>query len=45
MIADAKEIEVTLNDNRKYKATVVGTDPSTDIAVLKIEAKNLKLFH
>lgn len=42
VIADAKEIEVTLNDNRKYKATVVGTDPSTDIAVLKIEAKNLK---
>ncbi len=41
VIADAKEIEVTLNDNRKYKATVVGTDPSTDIAVLKIEAKNL----
>jgi Do/DeqQ family serine protease len=41
VIADATEIEVTLNDNRKYKATVVGTDPSTDIAVLKIEAKNL----
>lgn len=41
VIADAKEIEITLNDNRKYKATVVGTDPSTDIAVLKIEAKNL----
>lgn len=41
VIADAKEIEVTLNDNSKYKATVVGTDPSTDIAVLKIEAKNL----
>ena len=41
VIADAKEIEVTLNDNRKYKATIVGTDPSTDIAVLKIEAKNL----
>lgn len=41
VIADAKEIEVTLNDNSKYKATVVGTDPSTDIAVLKIDAKNL----
>lgn len=41
VIADAKEIEVTLNDNSKYTATVVGTDPSTDIAVLKIEAKNL----
>lgn len=41
VIADAKEIEVTLNDNRKFTATIVGTDPSTDIAVLKIEAKNL----
>ena len=41
VIADAKEIEVTLNDNSRYKATIVGTDPSTDIAVLKIEAKNL----
>lgn len=41
VIADAKEIEITLNDNRKYTATVVGTDPSTDIAVLKIEAKDL----
>ncbi len=41
VIADAKEIEVTLNDNRKYKASIVGTDPSTDIAVLKIDAKDL----
>ncbi|MFK7785462.1 MAG: trypsin-like peptidase domain-containing protein [Crocinitomicaceae bacterium] len=41
VIADAKEIEVTLNDNSKYTATIVGTDPSTDIAVLKINAKNL----
>lgn len=41
VIQDANEIEVILNDNSKYKATVVGTDPSTDIAVLKIEAKNL----
>jgi serine protease Do len=41
VIANAKEIEVTLNDNSKYTATVVGTDPSTDIAVLKIKATNL----
>lgn len=41
VIQDANEIEVVLNDNSKYTATVVGTDPSTDIAVLKIEAKNL----
>ncbi len=42
VIQDASEIEVTLNDNSKYTATVIGTDPSTDIAVLKIEASNLK---
>lgn len=42
VIEDAAEIEVILNDNSKYTATVVGTDPSTDIAVLKIEAENLK---
>jgi serine protease Do len=41
VIADASEIEVTLNDNSKYTAKIIGTDPSTDIAVLKIEAKNL----
>ena len=41
VIDNASEIEVTLNDNRKYKAKVIGTDPSTDIAVLKIEEKGL----
>ena len=41
VIEDAQEIEVTLNDNRKYTATIVGTDPSTDIAVLKIKEKDL----
>jgi Do/DeqQ family serine protease len=42
VIEDASEIEVTLNDNRKYKAKIVGTDPSTDIAVLKIEESGLQ---
>ena len=42
VIEDAAEIEVILNDNSKYTATVIGTDPSTDIAVLKIDASNLK---
>lgn len=37
VIADASEIEVTLNDHSKYTAKLVGSDPSTDIAVLKIE--------
>ena len=36
VIAEASEIEVTLNDNSKYTAVLVGADPSTDIAVLKI---------
>ncbi len=41
VINDANEIEVILNDNSKYTATVVGSDPSTDLAVLKINASNL----
>ena len=40
VIENASEIEVILNDNSKYAAKVVGTDPSTDIAVLKIEGSN-----
>lgn len=41
VIEDAKEIQVTLNDNRKYDAEIIGSDPSTDIAVLKIKEKDL----
>ncbi|EJF53573.1 trypsin-like serine protease with C-terminal PDZ domain [Saprospira grandis DSM 2844] len=41
VIEGATEIEVTLYDKRKYKAELVGTDPSTDLAVLKIKASNL----
>ena len=41
VIQDADDIEVALNDNRTYKATVIGADPTTDIAVLKIEEKGL----
>lgn len=37
----ADEIEVILTDDRTYRATIVGTDPATDLAVLKIEGKNL----
>jgi Do/DeqQ family serine protease len=37
VIENASEIEVILNDNSKYTAKIVGTDPSTDIAILKIE--------
>lgn len=40
VIDNASEIQVVLNDNSKYDATIVGTDPSTDIAVIKIEGEN-----
>ena len=39
VIDKADEIEVTLNDNSKYTAKLVGTDPVTDIALLKVEGK------
>jgi Do/DeqQ family serine protease len=41
VIEDAENIEVVLNDNRKFKAELVGRDPSSDIALLKIKAENL----
>ena len=41
VISDASDIDVALADGRKLKAQVIGSDPETDIAVLKIEAKNL----
>jgi Do/DeqQ family serine protease len=37
VVEDADEIEVTLYDNRQFKAKLIGTDPNTDLAVLKIE--------
>lgn len=41
VIDQADDIEVTLDDNRVYKAKVIGTDPSTDLALLQIKEKNL----
>ena len=41
VIDGATEIEVTLNNNEKYSAVLVGTDPATDVALLKVEAKGL----
>ncbi len=41
VIENADDIEVALNDNRIYKAKVVGVDPSTDLALLQIKEKNL----
>lgn len=41
VVADATELEVILNDKRSFKAKVIGTDPTTDIALLQIDAKGL----
>lgn len=41
VIADADDLEVTLHDNRSYKASVVGMDPTTDLAVIRIKEKDL----
>src|SRR5260221_384763 len=41
VIENAKEIQVALNDGRSFTAKLIGTDPQTDVALLKIEANNL----
>ncbi|MFV3305342.1 DegQ family serine endoprotease [Pseudomonas sp. NY15181] len=41
VVADADEILVRLSDRSEHKAKLVGADPRSDVAVLKIEAKNL----
>lgn len=41
VVRDADELTVTLNDRREFKATVIGTDPSTDLALVKIDASDL----
>ncbi|HKI88526.1 MAG TPA: Do family serine endopeptidase [Draconibacterium sp.] len=41
VIEDAQKIKVILNDKREFEARLVGTDPSTDIALLKIDANDL----
>ncbi|MBX7181978.1 MAG: Do family serine endopeptidase [Bacteroidia bacterium] len=41
VVDQADEIHVTLNDNRKYSAKIIGKDPATDLALLKIDEKSL----
>lgn len=41
VVAGASTVKVTLNNNQAYDATVVGTDPATDVALLKIDAQGL----
>ena len=44
VIDGATRIEVTLNNNQTYPATLVGTDPATDVALLKIDANGLPII-
>ena len=44
VIEGADKIEVTLNNNVTYPATLVGTDPATDVALLKIDATGLPII-
>lgn len=41
VVEGASKIEVTLNNNKSYEATLIGTDPATDVALIKIEAQGL----
>ncbi len=41
VITDATDIQVTLDDKREYTARLVGTDPSTDLALIKVDAQRL----
>lgn len=41
VIEEGDDIEVTLNDKREFEAKVIGTDPSTDMALIKIKGDNL----
>ena len=41
VIEDAQQVEVTMHNRKKYKATVVGTDPAHDLAVIQIKAPDL----
>ncbi|MCQ2167857.1 MAG: trypsin-like peptidase domain-containing protein [Bacteroidales bacterium] len=44
VVANATSVKVTLNDNKTYDATVVGTDPATDVALIKIEESGLPVI-
>jgi S1-C subfamily serine protease len=41
VIAEARQVEVTMHNHKKYKATVIGTDPAHDLAVIQIKAADL----
>jgi len=41
VVEDAEEVSISLADKREFKARIIGTDPRTDIAILKVDAENL----
>ena len=43
VVQGATKIEVTLNNNKSYEARVIGTDPATDVALIKIDAEGLPI--
>ena len=45
VVQNATKIEVTLNNNKTYEATVIGTDPATDVALIKIDAEGLPVLN
>lgn len=44
VVAEADSLRVTLNDGREFDAKVIGTDPKTDVAVIKVDAANLPIL-
>jgi len=45
VIANAEKVEIILNDKREYQAEIIGRDPSTDLALLKVDAKGLPFLY
>ena len=45
VVENADEIEIQFSDERRFNAKVVGTDPATDLAVIKIESDDNEIFH
>ena len=43
VVEGADKLDITLNDNRTFNGRVIGTDPSTDLALIKIDAKDLPI--
>lgn len=41
VVENARQVTITLHDKREFEAKIIGTDPTTDLAVVKIESKNL----